>query len=204
MSETVNATNARQRRILLLVLLLNVALFAGLGLAGWLADSSALLANAVDNGADGAVYLISLLAIGRSIRWKAGAANASGVLLLLFAAGLLADVARRWIAGAEPIGPAMMIMALVAAGVNLWCLVLLRKIKDDDVNMRAAQTFSLNDFVSNGGVLVAGGLVLWLDQAWPDIVVGALVALIAAKGGLEILGDVRRDVRETREGTGAT
>jgi Co/Zn/Cd efflux system component len=98
----------------------------------------------------------------------------------------------------------MMIMALVAAGVNLWCLVLLRKIKDDDVNMRAAQTFSLNDFVSNGGVLVAGGLVLWLDQAWPDIVVGALVALIAAKGGLEILGDVRRDVRETREGTGAT
>ncbi|MEJ6788174.1 cation transporter [Brevundimonas sp. BR2-1] len=204
MSEPVNATNARQRGILRLVLLLNLVLFAGLGLAGWLADSSALLANALDNGADGAVYLISLLAIGRSNRWKAGAATASGVLLLLFAAGLLADVARRWLAGAEPLGPAMMIMALVAAGVNLWCLILLRKIKDDDVNMRAAQTFSLNDFVSNGGVLVAGGLVLWLDRAWPDIVVGALVALIAAKGGLEILRDVRRDVREADEGTGTT
>lgn len=187
-----------QRRILLQVLVLNAALFVGLGVAGWLADSSALLANAADNASDSAVYLISFLAVGRSA-WKTRAARLSGVLLLLFAAGVLADVFRRWLTGAEPLGPAMMAMALVAAAVNLWCLLLLRKVKTDDVNMRAAETFSFNDFISNGGILVAGALVLWLGRAWPDLVVGALVAVIALKGGLEILRDAKDSAeKETR------
>ena len=116
-------------------------------------------------------------------------------LLLVFAAGVLADVARRWLTGAEPLGPTMMAMAVVAAGVNLWCLLLLKRIRTDDVNMRAAETFSFNDFISNGGILVAGGLVMWLGRSWPDLVVGALVALVAVKGGLEIL----KDAKDSRE-----
>jgi cobalt-zinc-cadmium efflux system protein len=186
-----NAQDQRQRRTLLLVLVLNFGLFLALGVAGWLADSSALLANAADNASDSAVYLISFLAVGRAPRWKKTAATMSGVLLLLFAIGVLADVGRRWLMGTEPIGPTMMVMALAAALVNLWCLKLLQKVDSDDVNMRAAETFSFNDFVSNGGILVAGGLVLWLGQAWPDLVVGALVAIVAAKGAFEILVDVR-------------
>ena len=186
-----NAQDQRQRRTLLLVLALNFGLFLALGVAGWLADSSALLANAADNASDSAVYLISFLAVGRAPRWKKTAATMSGVLLLLFAIGVLADVGRRWLTGTEPIGPTMMVMALAAALVNLWCLKLLQKVDSDDVNMRAAETFSFNDFVSNGGILVAGGLVLWLGQAWPDLVVGALVAIVAAKGAFEILSDVR-------------
>jgi cobalt-zinc-cadmium efflux system protein len=186
-----SAQDQRQRRTLLLVLALNFGLFLALGVAGWLADSSALLANAADNASDSAVYLISFLAVGRAPRWKKTAATLSGVLLLLFAFGVLADVGRRWLMGTEPIGPTMMVMALAAALVNLWCLKLLRNVDGDDVNMRAAETFSFNDFVSNGGILVAGGLVLWLGQAWPDLIVGALVALMAAMGAFEILSDVR-------------
>ena len=157
------AAERDQRRILLWVLVLNAALFVGLGLAGWLADSSALLANALDNASDSVVYLISFLAVGRSEAWKSRAAGASGVLLLIFAAGVIADVVRRWLTGAEPLGPTMMVMAVVAAGVNLWCLLLLKRIKVDDVNMRAAETFSFNDFISNGGILVAGGLEILED-----------------------------------------
>ena len=145
-----------QRQTLLVVLILNALLFVGLGLAGLIADSSALLANAVDNASDAAVYLISFLAVGRAASWKRGAARASGVLLLLFALGVLIDVGRRWWLGTEPIGWTMMALALVAAVVNLICLGLLRRSRKDDVNMRAAETFSLNDFASNGGILVAG------------------------------------------------
>jgi hypothetical protein len=39
---------------------------------------------------------------------------------------------------------------------------LLQRLKDPDVNLRAATTFSFNDFISNGGILIAGVLVLWL------------------------------------------
>ena len=177
----------QQRRTLLIVLILNALLFLGLGVGGIMADSSALLANAVDNASDSVVYLISFVAIGRAASWKRGAARLSGILLLVFAAGVLIDVGRRWWFGTEPVGWTMMGLALVAAIVNLICLVLLRRDTSGDVNMEAAETFSLNDFASNGGILVAGGLVMWLDQAWPDLVVGMLVAAIAVKGGIEIL-----------------
>lgn len=177
----------QQRRTLLMVLILNALLFVGLGIGGIMADSSALLANAVDNASDSVVYLISFVAIGRAASWKRGAARLSGILLLVFAAGVLIDVGRRWWFGTEPVGWTMMGLALVAAIVNLICLVLLRRDTSGDVNMEAAETFSLNDFASNGGILVAGGLVMWLDQAWPDLVVGMLVAAIAVKGGIEIL-----------------
>ncbi len=193
MSKTTSADD-QQRRTLLIVLILNALLFLGLGIGGLLADSSALLANAVDNASDSVVYLISLVAIGRAASWTRGAARLSGILLLVFAAGVLIDVGRRWWFGTEPVGWTMMGMALVAAIVNLICLVLLRRDTSDDVNMEAAETFSLNDFASNGGILVAGGLVMWLDQAWPDLLVGMLVAAIAVKGGIEILRSAKKGV----------
>lgn len=184
------AEDRRQRKTLLVVLVLNALLFVTLGIGGLLADSSALMANAVDNASDAAVYLISFLAVGRAAFWKRKAARVSGIMLLVFAVAVLIDAGRRWWFGTEPIGWTMMALAFVAAAVNLACLLLLRRSQSDDVNMRAAETFSLNDFASNGGILVAGGLVMWLDQAWPDLAVGVLVALIAAKGGVEILRDV--------------
>jgi Co/Zn/Cd efflux system component len=181
-----------QRRTLLLVLVFNALLFVGLGVGGLLADSSALIANAADNASDSLVYLLSFLAVGRAAHWKRRAARTSGVLLLVFAAGVLLDAGRRWLFGAEPFGPTMMVMALVAAAINLSCLVLIRRAQSGEVHMRAAETFSVNDFASNGGILIAGALVMWLHKPWPDLVVGVIVAIIAAKGGLEILEDARK------------
>jgi Co/Zn/Cd efflux system component len=188
-----------QRRTLLIVLVLNALLFVMLGLGGLFAESSALLANAADNGSDAIVYLISFLAVGRAMAWKRGAARLSGIMLLIFAAGVLIDVGRRWIVGTEPVGWTMMGLAVIAAVVNLICLMLIRRQGSDDVNMRAAETFSFNDFASNGGILVAGGLVMALNQAWPDLVVGLIVAAIAVKGGLDILKDARESQPASQE-----
>lgn len=188
-----SAQDQAQRRTLLVVLILNALLFVGLGIGGLLADSSALIANAADNASDSLVYLLSFLAVGRGVHWKRRAARLSGILLLVFAGLVILDVGRRWLFGAEPFGVTMMVMALVAAAINLLCLILIRRAQSDDVNMRAAETFSFNDFASNGGILVAGGLVMWLGQAWPDLVVGVIVAIIAVKGGLEILKDAKAD-----------
>lgn len=193
------AQDRQQRKTLLVVLILNGLLFAALGVGGLVADSSALMANAVDNGSDAAVYLISFLAVGRAAAWKRRAARISGIMLLIFAVGVLLDVGRRWIYGAEPVGWTMMALALVAAAVNLACLLLLRRVQSQDVNMRAAETFSLNDFASNGGILVAGALVMWLGRSWPDLIVGIAVAMIAAKGGVEILRDAAKAARQTPE-----
>lgn len=156
-------------------------------------DSNALLANGLDNTSDAAVYALSLLALTRSRVWKRGAARLSGIMLLVFAAGVIFDAIRRFLEGSEPIGILMLVMAAIAGIVNLICLRLLQKIEDKDVNLRAATTFSLNDFISNGGILIAGNVVLWTGSNWPDLVVGAGVAVIALYGGIDILRDANRD-----------
>lgn len=65
----------RQRRTLWTVLLLNVAIAFGFFATGALGDSSALIANGLDNTSDSFVYAISLFALSRSDKWKRWAAN---------------------------------------------------------------------------------------------------------------------------------
>lgn len=190
--ESYEAVTSQERRTLWIVLGLNLLLVVLMGGAGVWSDSSALIANALDNASDAAVYALSLFAVGRALSWKRGAAGASGVLLILFGVGVVADTVRRFVTGSEPIGTTMMIVALVAGAVNLVCVWLLGRLKKKEVHLRAAETFSFNDFISNGGVLVAGALVAWTGQRWPDLLVGLLVALVAVKGGVDIIRDARR------------
>lgn len=191
--EALDLDTTEQRRTLWVVLVLNVLLAAAFFATGLAADSNALIANGLDNASDSLVYIVSLFAIGRPPNWKRNAARLSGVLLLVFAVGVLGDAAHRYLTGSDPLGPTMMVMAVIAGSVNGVSLWLLRRLRGKDVNLRAADTFSVNDFVSNAGILVGGGLVLWTGESWPDLVVGVAVALIALKGGIEILRDARKD-----------
>lgn len=154
-----------------------------------LGDSSALIANGLDNLSDSFVYVTSLFALSRSGKWKRGAANVSGGLLILFALGILYDAWRRYVDGSDPLETIMIAMALIAAAINAVCVWLLARLREPDVNIRAANTFSWNDFAANLGIVVAGGLVAWLGTNWPDLVVGVVVAGIAAWGGVDILRD---------------
>lgn len=190
---------ADERRTLWIVLLLNAAIAAGFFATGLIGDSSALIANGVDNLSDTAVYGLSIVALSRGRTWKTRAAMVSGMMLLLFAGGILLDVGRRYVQGSDPIGPTMMAMSAIAGVVNYVCLRLLQKLKQPDVNLRAAATFSFNDFISNGGILIAGALVLWLGTNWPDLLVGLATALIAIKGGIEILRDARAETKTNAE-----
>ena len=136
----------QDRRALFVALCLNIALAAGLMAAGVFGDSSGLIANALDNASDATVYAISYYAAKRGQYWKARAAQFSGAMLLLLCAGVVADVVRRFVSGAQPIGTIMIAMSLVAAVINLVCLRVLRALRHDDVNLRAAWTFSHQRF----------------------------------------------------------
>ena len=191
-----NLDSADKRRTLWIVLWLNVAIAIGFFAVGYFADSNALLANGLDNSSDAIVYALSLLALTRSRTWKRGAARFSGIMLLVFAGGVIADAIRRFVEGSDPGGLLMMAMAAVAAIVNLICLRLLQKIKEKGVNLRAATTFSFNDFISNGGIIIAGIIVMLTGANWPDLVVGIAVAGIALYGGIGILRDAHMDTHD--------
>ena len=192
----VDAGSPEKRKTLWGVLWLNVAIAIGFFAVGYFADSNALLANGLDNSSDAIVYALSLLALTRSRTWKRGAARFSGIMLLVFSAGVIFDAYRRFVEGSDPGGMLMMAMAFVAGLVNLYCLRLLQKVENKDVNMRAATTFSFNDFISNGGIIIAGIVVLITGANWPDLVVGIAVACIALYGGVQILRDTHMDVHD--------
>ncbi len=189
----VDVGSPEKRKTLWVVLWLNVAIAIGFFAVGYFADSNALLANGLDNSSDAIVYALSLLALTRSRTWKRGAARFSGIMLPIFPAGVIFDAYRRFVEGSDPGGILMMAMAFIAGMVNLYCLRLLQKMENKDVNMRAATTFSFNDFISNGGIIIAGIIVMLTGTNWPDLVVGIAVACIALYGGIEILRDAHMD-----------
>lgn len=194
------ATQSRERRALRIALGLNVALAVSLFATGVIADSSGLIANALDNASDAGVYGIALFAISRGGVWKVRAARISGTMLLVLSASVIVDVVRRFIGGAEPVSLIMIVMTAVAVTINVASLRVLRGLDREQVHVRATWTFSVNDFLSNFGVLLAGVLVGLLDRAWPDLVAGFAIAGLAAKGGIEILLDARRATNAATDG----
>ena len=182
-----DASNAADRKILLTVLMINLGQSAaGIGLGIWVA-STALMGAGLDNLADASVYAVSLYAVGRAMAIKVRAARLSGYLLVGLSVLLLVEVLRRFAGGEEPVGPAMMAMAAVNAALNRVCLRLLRRHRGEDVNFKASAIFTSNDSIVNGAIVLSGALVMWLGSNLPDLILGVIVACIAANGGREIL-----------------
>ncbi|KPU95654.1 cation transporter [Variovorax paradoxus] len=193
--DRLDASNEADRKILRAVLLINLGQSAaGIGFGMW-AASTALMGAGLDNLADASVYAVSLYAVGRAPMVKVRAARLSGFLLIGLAALLLLDVLRRFAGGEAPVGPAMMAMAALNAALNLVCLRLLRRHRGEDVNFQASAIFTNNDSIVNGAIVLSGVLVMWLGSNIPDLVLGVIVAGIAANGGREILREASQTAR---------
>lgn len=199
-----DASNAEDRKILRSVLLINLGQSAaGIGLGIW-AASTALMGAGLDNLADASVYAVSLYAVGRAAMVKVRAARLSGYLLLGLAALLLVEVLRRFAGGEEPVGLAMMGIAAANATLNLVCLRLLRRHRGEDVNFKASAIFTSNDSIVNGAIVLSGALVIWLGSNVPDLVLGVVVAGIAANGGREILREASETARRAEKAAHST
>ena len=190
---SLTAKEATQRRTLWILLAINGAMFGLEAVTGWLAQSTALLADSVDMLADATVYGLSLYAVGRAARAKVRAARLSGWLQVALAVLVLADGVRRLLAGQSPEPIWMVAMGLMALGANVTCLLLIAKHRKEEIHMRASWIFSKNDVIANLGVIGAGFLVSLTRSAWPDLVVGLLVAAIVLRGGVMILRDREAD-----------
>lgn len=185
--ETLDASDAAQRRTLRAVLAINLGQCALGAAVGFWAGSTALIGAALDNLADASVYGVSLYAVGRAARIKVLAARLSGWLLIGLAVVLIIEVIRRYFGSEQPVGPAMMAMAALNAVLNLVCLRLLSRHRGGDVNFKASAIFTSNDSIVNLAIVASGALVMWLGSNLPDLVLGLLVAGVAAHGGKEIL-----------------
>jgi len=129
--------------------------------------------------------------------------TSQGGIQALFGVAVLVEVGRRAWFGAEPLASVMAIAAAVALVGNLVCFALLTRFRSDDMNMRSVWLCSRNDLVNNLGVIAAAGLVAWLDTAWPDLVIGALVAALFLRTATHVLAGAWRDWQQGDDSVGA-
>lgn len=180
---------AEQRRVLLIVMAINFVMFVAEFGGGLIAQSSALMADSVDMLGDAVVYAISLYALTRGPRWEAGAALAKGGIILAFGVAVLVEIADKIVNGVPPSSTLMLAFGGLALAANLTCLALLWGFRSENVNMSSTFECSRNDVASNIGVLIAAGLVAFTHAAWPDIIVGGIIALIFLRSAWRVLAD---------------
>lgn len=187
-SETLNVlAQGDQRRVLVIVMIINITMFIVEFGAGIVAQSSALMADSVDMLGDAFVYALSLYALSRGPRWEAGAALAKGLIILAFGLGIIVEIAFKITNGVTPSSGIMIIFSAIALLANGFCLSLLWRFRKLNVNMSSTFECSRNDVASNIGVLAAGGLVAFTGSFWPDIVIAAIIAAIFLRSAFSVL-----------------
>jgi FtsH-binding integral membrane protein len=178
---------AGEARVLRRVFAVNAAMFVIELAVGLVAQSTGLIADSLDMFADAAVLALSLFAVGRPQAMKRRAARVAGWLQLALALAALAEVVRRFLFGSEPASTLMIVMGAVALVANAYCLWAMAKRREDGAHMKASYIFLANDVIANGGVILAGVLVAFTDSRYPDLVIGAVVALVVLNGARRIL-----------------
>jgi Co/Zn/Cd efflux system component len=189
----------RQRRVLQVVLWINTGMFLAEFCAGFLAHSTALLADSVDMLGDAIVYGFSLYAVARGGVWQARSALLKGLVMAAFGVGVLVEVVLKIIRGVVPTVDVMGAVGGIALATNVFCLYLLWRRRGDDINMASAWVCSRNDVVAGVAVLVAAGAVALTGSAWPDIVVGLLIAALFGSSAVKVIRGARRELQSSAE-----
>ncbi len=179
----------RQSGVLKAVLAINGLMFLIEAGAGILFNSSALLADSLDMLGDAAAYGFTLFAVSRGAQWKARASFFKGILMTFFGFGVLAHMVAISLGGAIPAAGPMAGMALIALTANGFCLYLLFRHRDEDINMRSAWICSRNDVTANIGVIIAAAGVAYFRSPWPDLAAAAVIAAVVLSSAWSVLKD---------------
>lgn len=180
----IEALRVRQGAVLKTVLAINAFMFLFESAAGLIAGSTALLADSLDMLGDALVYGFSLYAIGKGARWHAASALLKGAVMAAFGFFVLGEALYRALYQAVPEALTMGWAGALALSANTVCLALLWRHRSDDINMHSVWLCSRNDIIANISVLVAAAGVWTAGSGWPDLVIGAVIAVIFLRSAL--------------------
>lgn len=190
-----------QGKTLKIVLAINAVMFGVEATAGWLAGSTALLADSLDMLGDALVYGFSLYVLARDDRWKAISAFIKGGIMAGFGVFVLAQAIYKMLNPEVPHFQTIELIGLLALAANAYCLFLLWKHRADDVNMRSVWLCSRNDIIANTSVLLAGAGVWLTASQWPDLIVGLGIAALFLRSAVHVFTDATHTYRAAQENT---
>lgn len=183
------------RRILVWVIAINLIAFVVVSSGGLLAGSASVAANALDFLADGATYAISLWAIGKSVGVRSATAMAKGASLGVLGLSVLGFAIWRAVSGTPPEGFTISGLGAFGVAANLAAAFLLAKYRDGDANVRSVWLCTRNDVIQCFAIVATGGLVWITGSRWPDVVVGAVLAVVFLQSAWSIIAQARIERR---------
>ncbi len=183
----VTALHAKQRRILIIVLVINAATFLMMVFAAINSHSSSLLSGALDNFGDAMTYALSLIVVGASEPAKARVALFKGGLIFCAALAVAFQIGWRILHPETPVFETMGFAAVMNLAANLLCLWLITPYRDGDVNMSSAWECSRND-VSEGLAVIVAALAVWMfGSGWPDLVIAICLLILFLRSATRVL-----------------
>ena len=191
-----DGVSAEYKRILWIVIAINVVMFVVEMGASIASQSMALRADALDFLGDSLTYSITLLAIGHSLRWRASAALFKGITLALMGLWVLGSTLYRTLVLEIPNEMIMGSVAMMAFTANLISALLLLKYRNGDSNVRSVWLCSRNDAIGNLAALLAAGAVFATQNPWPDLIVAFAMALLFLHSASLILRQAIAELRQ--------
>ena len=191
----IDALRERQSSTLKTVLGINAVMFLVELVAGIISGSVALLSDSLDNLGDALTYGLSLYAVSRGPRSKAKVALFKGGLILAAGLFVLGQVAYKIVVPAVPAFETMGAISVLALIANGTCLALLWRHRQDDVNMSSVWECSRNDIASNIAVFAAAAGVWFTQSAWPDLLIGTVLACLFVMSAFRVLRNGLAELR---------
>jgi cobalt-zinc-cadmium efflux system protein len=198
------AAGAADRRWLTAALAVVVVFMAAEVVAGLLARSLALLADAGHMLTDAAALLVAVIASRLAARPARGAftygfarvdalsGQANGITLLLLAAWFGVEGVRRLLDPSPVHGGIVAVVAAIGAAVNLLATALAGRADRSSLNVRGVLAHLVTDVWAFAATFVAGLLVLWAGWDRADAVASLAVAVLMVWTGVRLVRDAGR------------
>jgi cobalt-zinc-cadmium efflux system protein len=185
------------------VLVLNLALVAGMVVAGLMAGSLGVLAAAGDSAADASGIALGLIAIHfRDTHGKVNAptyiAAVNATLLLIVAITVAVEAIQRLAtSGAHVEGVPTLLASVVAVIVMLISAAILgRSAATEDLHMRSVLLDTLADALAAAGVAITGAIISITGRFfWLDSVVAIIISAVIAIGAARLLVEAANALR---------
>ena len=175
------------RRIIRLVILLNLSYFGIEFVVASRIGSVSLFADSVDFLEDASLNLLILAALRLSATLRARVGMVLALILLIPGLATLWTASMKFHSPSVPNPISLSITALGALAINASCAYLLARFRNQEGSLsRAAFLSARNDMLANVAMIAAGCVTVYWASPWPDVIVGLGIALMNADAAREV------------------
>jgi Co/Zn/Cd efflux system component len=191
---SLDVSQKKQRHSLIIVFIVNAIMFVVVSLAAFYGNTTALLADSLDNLGDALTYGLSFYAVTKGARTKAKVALFKGYLILFTALIVVSQIIYKLIIPSMPIFEIMGLFSILGLIANSFCLYILSKHRDEDINMSSVWECSRNDMASNLAVLIAAFTVWATTSALPDIIIATALVVLLLRSSIRIITSAKQQL----------